>query len=547
MDNNNLWKIPTLTAAININTEIKETLSIMKRFKKGTRFLSLLLCYIILAATTLTAYATEASEEREERKALPIQSNNIKNWPEGPAIGAESAILMEMNTHTILYSKNIHEKMYPASTTKILTCLLAIQNCSLDEDITFSYESIYSVPTDGSKLGGVDEGDTMNLENALYAVLVESANDVANAVGEHVAQRLGKEKSEAAFAALMNEKAKSLGCTDSHFVNACGLFDENHYTSAYDLALIGCEFFNNELLCKMASTPRYHFKLKEEDEEDAWISSKNQLYKGKPYEYEYLLGSKTGYVSQSRQTLVSAAEKNGMKLVCVILCEDTPYQFEDTVTLFQYGFENFTRLSISDNETKYKINSMDSFDTNSDLFGDSTPLISMEDDRYVILPNTAEFSDMESVLTYHDSGADNDSNLIATVDYSFSGVPVGSCGIIFSRSDMPVFRFSSEGNTAYSENGDALLSPATDSDSGKQAVIFINVKRVILGVVVVAGVAIVTVIIISTINSYSFSPRGQSNKRRRQRKRENRIAKRQAKRSRRSWNKKRRQWKRKRY
>ena len=107
----------------------------------------------------------------------------------------------------------------------------------------------------------------------------------------------------------MNEKAKSLGCLNSHFVNANGLFDENHYTTAYDLGLIGCEFFNNELLCKMSSTSSYHFKLMPDDEEDTWISSKNQLHKGKPYQYEYLLGSKTGFVSQSRQTLVSGAEK----------------------------------------------------------------------------------------------------------------------------------------------------------------------------------------------------------------------------------------------
>lgn len=516
----------------------------MRQLKKGTRLLSLFLCYTLLAASTMTVCATQQEQEREARKALPVQSNEIPNWPEGPVIGAQSAILMEMNTHTILYAKNIHEKMYPASTTKILTCLLAMQNCSLDENITFSYESIYNVPSDGSKLGGVDEGDTMNLENALYAVLVESANDVANAVGEHVAQRLGREKSEAAFAGLMNEKAQSLGCTDSHFVNASGLFDENHYTSAYDLALIGCEFFSNELLCKMASTSRYHFRLKEDDEEDAWISSKNQLYEGKPYEYEYLLGSKTGYVSQSRQTLVSAAEKNGMKLVCVILSEDTPYQFEDTVTLFQYGFENFRRLSIIDNETKYKINSMDSFGTSDDLFGDSTPLISMETDKYVILPNAAEFSDTESSLTYHDARSDNASNLIATADYSFSGVPVGSCGIIFSRDSAPAFRFSSEGDAVYAKSGDALLAPVVNDDAGGQSVIFINVKRVILGIVVVAGIAIIIVIIISTVNSYSFSPRGQSSKRRRQRKRENRIAKRQARRSGRSRIKRRNQWKR---
>lgn len=505
-------------------------------FKKSKQFLSFVLCCTIFITSTITAHAErDYMEEMEERKSLPVQSNEIANWPEGPAIGAESAILMDMNTHTILYAKNIHEKMYPASTTKILTCLLAMQNCTLDEDITFSHDAIYDVPLDGSRLGGVDEGDTLNMEYALYSVLVASANEVASAVGEHVAEALGKEKTIDAFAEIMNEKAKSLGCVDSHFTNANGLFDENHYTSAYDLALIGCEFFNNELLCKMSSTSSYHFKLRETDEDDVWISSKNQLYKGKPYEYEYLLGSKTGFVSQSRQTLVSAAEKNGMKLVCVILTEESPYQFEDTVTLFQYGFENFKKLSINDNETKYKVNSMDLFDTENDLFGDSTPLISMENDKYVILPNTAEFSDTESTLTYSDSEDDTSSDVIATVNYSFSGVAVGSCNIIFSKSSLPIFYFASDETenepSSNTENGSTLTDPILNNNTNTQNVIFINVKKVIIGIIIVAGIAILFMMILSTINSYSFSPRGQSNRRRRERKRENRIAKKDARKS----------------
>lgn len=471
--------------------------------------------------------------EMDERKTLPIQSNEIANWPEGPAIGAQSAILMEMNTHTILYAKNIHEKNYPASTTKILTCLLAMQNCSMDETITFSHDSIYDVPSDGSRLGGVDTGDTMLMEQALYCVLVQSANDVASAVGEHVAEKLGKEKSVAAFAELMNEKAKELGCTDTHFSNCNGLYDDNHYTSAYDLALIGCEFFANELLCKMSSTASYHFKLKADDENDTWISSKNQLFKGKPYAYEYLLGSKTGFVSQSRQTLVSAAEKNGMKLVCVIFTEETPYQFEDTVTLFQYGFENFQRVSINDNETKYNISTMDFFDTENDLFGDSTPLISMKNDTYVILPNTAEFTDAVSTLTYNENTDASDSNVIATIHYSYSDVPVGTCDIVFFKSDIPAFSFAandpaSEGNPEASEPID-LTKPEEEPEDTR--VIFINVKKVIFGILTAAAVIMLVLFMVSVINSYSFSPRGQSSKRRRIRKRESRAARKQTRRN----------------
>ena len=494
----------------------------------------------ILPGSALCHAERDPLEEMEQRKTLPIQSNEIADWPEGPAVGAQSAILMEMNTHTILYAKNIHEKSYPASTTKIMTCLLAMQNCTMDEIITFSRESIYDVPGDGSKLGGVDTGDTILMENALYCVLVQSANEVASAVGEHVAEKLGKEKSVAAFAQLMNQKAKELGCTETNFVNCNGLYDDNHYTSAHDLALIGCEFFSNELLCKMSSSPNYHFRLQPEDEEDTWIASKNQLYKGKPYAYSHLLGSKTGYVSQSRQTLVSAAEKNGMKLVCVVFAEETPYQFEDTIALFQYGFENFKRVSVYDNETQYKINTLDFFDTDHDLFGDSTPLISMEENAYVILPNTAEFSEMASTLTYTDAidgkyvKTDED-NIIATIHYKYSGVDVGSCNIVLFQPEKPVFSFAADNPAPGSTQPSTAIETESSSeaeDSEEDAnIIYINVKRVIL--IVLAGAAVVILILfaISTINSYNFSPKGQSNKRRRSIKKETRTAKRQARRT----------------
>lgn len=517
----------------------------MKRIKHfiyrllvGTTLTSMLVSSLpftdtVLPGTTVSCAADDYIEQMEQHKTLPIQTNEIENWPQGPAIGAESAILMEMNTHTILYAKNIHEKNYPASTTKILTCLLAMQNCTMDETITFSHDSIYDVPSDGSRLGGVDTGDTMPMEQALYCVLVLSANEVASAVGEHVAEKLGKEKTVEAFAELMNEKVASLGGTDSHFTNCNGLFDENHYTSAYDLALVGCEFFKNEQLCKMSSTPSYHFRLKPDDEDDVWIASKNQLYKGKPYEYQYLLGSKTGFVSQSRQTLVSAAEKNGMKLVCVVFRDETPYQFEDTITLFQYGFENFQRVSIKDHETKYNIDTMDFFDTENDLFGDSTPLISIENDTYVILPNTADFSDTVSTLTYTDQSPDT--NVIATINYTYSGVPVGGCNLVFYKSSVPAFHFSSDEPTYEilpdTSEGELMTSSEPSTESPEEInVIYIDVKKVIIGIIIAAAVIVLILFIISVINNYSFSPRGQSSKRRRNRRREIRAARREARR-----------------
>lgn len=476
--------------------------------------------------TVLSGSATCYAErdymlEWEERKSLPVESNNIENWPQGPAIGAECAILMDIDTHTILYSKNIHQKMYPASTTKILTCLLAMENCTLDEELTFSYDSIHSVPLDGSRLGGLNEGDKMKLEYALYSVLVQSANDVANAVGEHVAQKLGYDKSSSEFAKLMTQRAKELGCQNSNFMNASGLFDENHYTCAYDLALIGCEFFNNDTLCKMSSTPSYHIAPNKNQTTDMWMSSKNQLYKGKPYEYEYLLGSKTGFVSQSRQTLVSAAKKGNMRLVCVVFTEETPYQFEDTVSLFKYGFDNFKKVSINQSETKYNINDIDLFNTENNLFGDVSPLISLEENTYITIPESADFKDTDSSLTYLKN---SDKNIIATINYTYSNAPIGTCNVLFNKSDTPTFNFASGLPSSLIASNEGIEG----TDNNSQRIIFINVKKLIIIMTIISAIITIILFVLSIIKNYNFSPKGQSNKRRHKLKQDARIARKRA-------------------
>lgn len=482
--------------------------------------LSVVFCLGFVIMTPLFTYAeVDYNAQMEERKSLPIQSNEIANWPEGPSIGAQAAILMEMNTHTILYAKNIHEELYPASTTKILTCLLAAQNCNLNDMVTFSNTAVYGVPADGSNMG-MDAGESITLEQAMYGVLVGSANEAASAVGEHVAKALGKEATTEAFAEIMNAYAKELGCQNSHFTNANGLFDENHYTSVYDLALIGCEFFNNEILCKMSSTPSYHIPATSSQPDDIWIGTKNQLYKGKTYEYKYLLGSKTGFVSQSRQTLVSAAEKDGMKLVCVVFMEESPNQYTDTISLFNYGFDNFKLFSIEENESKYSVSNNDLFDTQNDLFGDSSPLLSLEQDAYIVLPKTAAFTDADSSISYSNN---HTSEVVASIDYTYSDVPVGTCNIVFSKASVPAFTFSSVSSIEDTKE--------TTSTTENKKVIFINVRKVIFGILAVAIGFIILQYLISFLNSYNFSPKGQSFKRRRQRYKEKAAEKRLARRN----------------
>ena len=311
--------------------------------------------FSLMAALTLSAfrsayvYAAPATtedtlSETEERKLLPIESNQIENWPAGPAIGAQSAILLEANTGVVLYAKNINERLYPASTTKLMTCLIAAEECQLDEMISFSHDAVFSLEPGSSNIG-IDEGQSMPFEECLYGILVASANEVANAVAEHVAG------SREAFAEMMNDKAKELGCKNTHFVNAHGLFNERHYTSAYDLALIAKAFFQNELLAKIGNTASHHFQATDTQPDDFFERNKHQLITG-DIPYEGIKGGKTGYTDEARQTLVTCAEQNGMKLICVILKEESPEQFYDTVKLFDYGFTNFSAVNVAGNETK---------------------------------------------------------------------------------------------------------------------------------------------------------------------------------------------------
>ena len=226
--------------------------------------------FLAYAADSINAYAAPVTgedyqAEAEERKALPVQTNEIENWPAGPAIGAQSAILLEANTGVLLYAKNIDEKLYPASTTKLMTCLLAAENSTMDEMVTFSHDAVFSIEPGSSHIG-IDENESMPMEECLYGILTGSANEVANAVAEHIAGSMED------FAKMMNEKAAELGCKNTHFVNAHGLHDENHYTSAYDLALIAKAFFQNELL---SSFPGATWPVLREFEQDTeYLSQK---------------------------------------------------------------------------------------------------------------------------------------------------------------------------------------------------------------------------------------------------------------------------------
>lgn len=450
-------------------------------FKIRRGVLSLLVLTLLFSApmcrplTVRAASLEELQEQAEARKMLPIQSNEIENWPNGPQVGAQAAILMDANTGVILYSKNIHERLYPASTTKIMTCLLALELGNLDDVINFSHEAVFSVPADGSKMG-MDEGESLTLEECLYGIMVASANEAANAAAEYISGSISE------FIDLMNLRAKEIGCTDTHFVNTNGLHDPEHYTSVYDLALISSHFFQNEMLCKISNTPRYHFEATANQPDDFFVNNKHQLINGE-MPYDGVLGGKTGFTSDSRQTLVTCAERNGMKLICVVFKEESPDQFSDTVELFNYGFQNFQVLNVSENEQKYNIESTGFLQIGNDVFGNSKPLLSIDTDSYVIIPNTVSFADLSSTIDY----SEPNENRIGRIEYSYHDMYVGTAYLNLAADNAASYEFDT--NMTATDVSVEKVSSVIEGDPSRDTV-FINIKKVLLGILIPAAILI---------------------------------------------------------
>ena len=191
------------------------------------------------------------------------------------------------STGVILYAKNIHMKEYPASTTKILTALIAAEQSELDEMVSFSHSAVFDTPRDSNHIA-IDVGEELTMDESINAILIRSANEVSFAVAEHISGTWQD------FATLMNERAEELGCLNSNFVNPNGLPDDNHYTTAYDLAMIGRAFFKNEYLCKVSVTPILRIPPPAKQPDDIVEVSTNKLLVGKTDADEYLVSTKTG-------------------------------------------------------------------------------------------------------------------------------------------------------------------------------------------------------------------------------------------------------------
>lgn len=407
---------------------------------KLKRIVSVLLAGIIIMAGIAGTASSAAVHNNSLLMPAPKQAKKSQDskdvkWPAGPkpkSLSCDSAIVMEISTGSILYKKNIHKKHYPASITKILTAMLLLENSSLSDIVTFSSNAAFGIERGSSTIYS-DVGEKMTMEQCLYAIMLESANEVCLAGGEHVAG------SVEAFVDMMNDKVKELGLKNTHFNNPNGLPDTKHYTTAYDMAVIARQAMQNATFRKIAGTRTYTCsKTNTHKTTRVWRNHHQMLngYDHPKYEYKYCIGGKTGFTQVSQYTLVTFAEKNGMQLLSVIMKAGSPKlgepnEYTDTTSLLNFGFGNYRKYNV--NEEKVDVNAS-LFNNYNNFFNTESSPVHLSNESAVVLPKGVKLSAAKQKITYNNDVVIKDGkNVIGKVTYTYGGRVMGSTDIIYEK------------------------------------------------------------------------------------------------------------------
>lgn len=341
-----------------------------------------------------------------------------------PSIESPAAILMDLKTGKVLYEKNINEKMYPASLTKVMTAILALENCELNEVATVSYDAVMSISS-GYVTANLQIGEEVTVEQLLSVLLVGSANDAAVVLAEHISGSVED------FADLMNEKAKELGCTSTNFLNPYGAHNENHYSTAYDLALISQYAMQNETFRNLVSMTSYKLPVTNKyEKEDRLFTTTNALLivnnntRADNYYYKYATGVKTGFTTPAKNCLIASANKGDLELLTVVLGagqndEGLSNRYLDTINLFEYGYDNYSlREVIKSGGIVQTVNvsnaSRDTKKLDAVVQNDISVLIKAEDKNNALLPEVHINEDLKAPIKQGD--------VIGTVTYTVEGI-----------------------------------------------------------------------------------------------------------------------------
>ena len=298
---------------------------------------AIFLAFILLFSYVMPVHATAGDNGEEATTEHPETTEYPDDPSREPDLVADAAIIMDAASGQVLYEKNAHEQKYPASITKIMTILLALEaEVDFNETITMSENSIWGVERDSTLLG-LDVGEKVTMGDLMYATMVMSANECAYAIAEYVGGDIET------FAGMMNDKATALGCENTHFVTPNGLHDDDHYTTPYDMALITKEALKHDQFRELAQTLSY--TVPETNLADVtrplWNGNK-MINPASDIYYEYCEGGKTGYTTKSNNTLMTYAKKDGLELICIIMdCDGNRRAYTDTRALYNYCYNNY--------------------------------------------------------------------------------------------------------------------------------------------------------------------------------------------------------------
>lgn len=474
----------------------------MKR--KMKQLLSGLLCVAAILMPVSSVKAVDAEEEAKQAYALPVQSNEINNWPEGPAVYGKSAIVMDADTKAVLYAKNIDDTHYPASITKMMTALLAAENGNLDTDKVLISQDSVDFLQPGDAYIGMRPGEEISLKDAMYGILLASANEVSYAVAENIGNKMqGTGSGYEKFIQAMNDRAKELGATHTHFVNPHGLQDENHYTSVHDMALISAEVFAHPELLEIMQTYEYTIGPTNLEKESRTFQQRHEMLISWNKHYDQdCVGGKTGYTDEAGNTLITLADNGKMRLVCVEMETRGKHIYDDTKSLLDYAFANFTKQEVQ-SSTLEKAQKK----TQSSVTG-TEPV-------YVSLPTNASQEDLKFT-----TGSENDESMLYL---TYEGQKVGKV-----KADI-------KQEIAVSKQGEDLTKSSIVKDVIKTVE---DYKWILIGAAAVLILLIVILILVfrrRRRRSFLRMTGRQKRQERRRRRRMRKEAKRSRKRARKRW------------
>ena len=347
------------------------------------KFIKIIICFLIIVSSSLVINTKYIEAEKVD---------------EDIQLSTEAAVLIDATSGAVLYEKNATMQMFPASTTKVMTALLAIEHGNLDDVITVSNDAVNNIDRSSSHIY-LDYGEQFTLEQGLYALLLQSSNDVAYAIAEHIGGTYDN------FIVMMNDKAKAIGAMNTNFVNPHGLPDDNHYTTAYDLALILKEAIRFEDFVTISSTVRYEMAPTNKQDDIRYFANSNEHIKSGKFEYENAVLGKTGYTKVAGYSFVEYAKSDDLKLIVVTMnSQDSDIRFEESKKILDYGFSNYKEVLIEASKTLPK-----EVEIKKGRNLEALVTFSMSDDFYMLADIDEDTSNIELVIEVFE---ENDKDLI---------------------------------------------------------------------------------------------------------------------------------------